>query len=81
MPISEEEFRNPSWIKFRERYPMSYDKQDKFNEINPRHNAQRYQGDVGRDGGWKYAGYNPNHQTTRTETFNIRTDDIQLKPY
>ena len=81
MPISIEEFSTPKWIKYQERYPLSYDKEDRFNEINPRHFAGRYQGTEGREGGWKQAGYNPNHQSTRVERIRVRSDDITLKPY
>lgn len=81
MPISMEEFSVPKWIRHQERYPLSYDKEDRFNEVNPRHPANRYQGDEGREGGWKQAGYNPNHQSTRVEQIRVRSDDITLKPY
>ena len=81
MPISIEEFSMPEWIKYQERYPLSYDKEDRFNEINPRHFAGRYQGTEGREGGWKQAGYNPNHNSTRVERIRVRSDDITLKPY
>jgi hypothetical protein len=81
MPIPISDFQKPRFIRLEDRWPMSYDKEDRFNEICPRHHASRYQGDVGREGGWKYAGYNPNHQSIRTETFRIRSDNITLKPY
>lgn len=81
MPISIDEYKTPTFTRLRDRYPMSYDKTDRFNEVNPRHAAGRYPGEVGREGGWKFAGYNPNHNSTRTETFNIRGDNITLKPY
>jgi len=81
MPISMEEFSNPKFIKYQERYPMSYSKLDKYNEICPRDYPPRYQGSEGREGGFKFAGYNPNHQSTRIEKFRIRSDDITLKPY
>lgn len=81
MPIPIEEYRTPSWIKIEERYPWSDDKEDRFNEICPRHYAGRYRGDIGREGGWKEAGYNPNHNSTTIETLgNIRRDNIILKP-
>ena len=80
MPISIEEYAAPEFVKTQERYPMSYDKTDRFNEINPRHNVERYPGDQGREGGWKQAGYSPEHQTTRIEQITIRSDDITLKP-
>ena len=79
MPLSEKDFREPYWIKYRERYPMSYDKKDRFNTINPRTDMARYNGD--RDTGWKQAGYNPNHQSTRVEKINLLSDTLTLKPY
>ncbi len=81
MPISEDAFREPKWIKLRDRYPTSYVADDKYNEINPRHDAGRYPGEEGREGGWKQAGYNPNHNSIALERITIRSDTIQLKPY
>lgn len=82
MPIPISDYRQPQWIRYEERYPWSDDKKDKFNEINPRHFAGRYRGGVGREGGWKQAGYNPNHDSTTLENLgDIRRDDITLKPY
>ena len=81
MPISLSEYQKPQWIKLQDRYPMSYNKEDRYNEICPRHFAGRYQGDQGREGGWKQAGYNPNHNSTRIEEIRIRADNVTLKPY
>lgn len=81
MPVDISEYATPQFIKIQERYPLSYYKEDRYNEINPRHEAGRYPGDQGREGGWKQAGYNPNHQSTRIEKIRIRTDNITLKPY
>jgi len=81
MPIPIEDYASPAFFRYEERYPMSYDKEDRFNEINPRHEVSRYRGDEGREGGWKQAGYNPNHQSTTLERIRIRSDDITLKPY
>lgn len=79
MPLSEQDFREPAWIRYQERYPMSYDKKDRFiTTMNPRLNAMRH---GGTENGWKQAGYNPNHQSTRVERISINTDEIQLKPY
>ncbi len=78
MPIDISEFSTPALTKLQQRYPMSYNKEDRFNEINPTQCAGRYQGSVGREGGWKMAGYN---HSTRIETFKIRSDNITLKPY
>lgn len=81
MPISIEEFATPQLTKLQQRYPISYVKEDRFNEINPRHEVSRYMGSEGREGGWKLAGYNPNHQSTRIEKIRVRSDDITIKPY
>lgn len=81
MPIPISEFAIPKFTRLQERYPMSYNKEDRFNEINPRHYAGRYRGSEGREGGWKQAGYNPNHNSTRVESIRVRSDDITLKPY
>lgn len=79
MPLSESDFRIPYFIKIRERYPMSYDKRAKYNTTNPRLNVERHGGV--RDTGWKQAGYNPNHNSTRVERINLFTEGITLKPY
>jgi hypothetical protein len=81
MPIDISEYATPKFVRLQDRYPMSYDKEDRFNEICPRHYAGRYLGDQGREGGWKQPGYNPNHQSTSVERIRVRLDDITLKPY
>lgn len=81
MPVSINDYAKPRFIKLEERYPMSYDKEDRFNEICPRHHAGRYRGKEGREGGWKQAGYNPNHQSTTLERIRVRADNVTLKPY
>lgn len=75
MPISIEEFREPSFIKHRTRYPLSEDKKDRFYkfETNPR--SYRGEGIT-----FPQAGYNPNHQSIRVEKINLTTDDYTLKP-
>lgn len=78
MPIPIEEFATPRFVKLENRYPMSYDKRDRFNEVFPMDNVQRC-GHGSRDG-WKQAGYNPNHQTTKLEHIDVRSDDITLRP-
>jgi hypothetical protein len=81
MTISLDELRNPRWVKIQNRYPMSYEKQDRFNEIYPQEHNERFLGSEGREGGWKFPGYNPNHQSTKTEKFNLRSDNVVIKPY
>ena len=81
MPISISDFATPKWVKLNDRYPLSYNKEDRFNETNPMLNANRHMGNVGRDGGWKLPGYNLNHNSTRTEVIRVRSDSITIKPY
>ncbi len=78
MPISIEEFRTPSWVRSKERYPISENKKDKFNTICPRHDMARYNGDPAT--GWKQAGYNPAHNSKKVERIKVDTDNITLKP-
>ena len=81
MPISIEEFSTPKLTRMQDRWPMSYDSDDRFNEINPMDCAKRYMGDEGREGGWKQPGYNVNHNTTNIERIRVRSDNITLRPY
>jgi hypothetical protein len=78
MPIDISEFATPILTRLQPRFPMSYNKEDRYCEINPMHFAGRYQGSSGKEGGWKMAGYN---HTTRVERIKIRSDDITLRPY
>lgn len=74
MPIPIEDFREPKFVRYKTRYPISEDKLDRFYkfETNPR----SYRG-----GEFKQAGYNPNHQSVSVERVNLRSDDLTLKPY
>ena len=81
MPLTEADFREPKFSRQEERYPMSRNKDDRYNEICPRHDVARYRGNEGREGGWKQAGYNPNHNSTSVEKMSIRTESVQLKSY
>ena len=81
MPIPISAYAEPKFERIRERYPMSYDKEDRYNEICPRHFASRYPGNEGREGGWKQPGYNPSHQTVTIERIRVRSDNITLRPY
>ena len=74
MAIPIEDFRQPTWIKYKERYPLSYDKKDRFYKFNT--NPRSY-----RNGGFKQAGYNVSHNSTRIENVNLESDNITLKPY
>ena len=78
MPIDISAFATPTLTRLQPRFPLSYNKEDRFNEVFPMHFAGRYQGDIGREGGWKLGGYN---HTTRVERIKIRSDDITLRPY
>lgn len=80
MPISMSDFETPKLSKLQTRYPMSYQKNDRFNEINPSTFVERYPGSEGR-GGFKFGGYNPNSQSTRIERINMWSDNITLRPY
>jgi len=81
MPIALEEFQLPSFIRLQEKYPLSYDKNAKYNEFCPRDFVGRYNHDEGYEGVFKQAGYNPNHQSTRVERIQLRSENITLKPY
>jgi hypothetical protein len=81
MPISIEEFQLPSFIRLQEKYPLSYNKLDRYNEIYPPNFEDRYNHNEGESGGFKQAGYNPNHQSTRVERVNLKSETITLKPY
>jgi len=74
MAIPIEEYRQPKWQRYRTRYPFSEDKKDRFYkfETDPRGH---------RDGDFKQAGYNVNHDSTRVERVNLKSDEYTLKPY
>lgn len=80
MPIPIEDYATPKFQRLRERYPLSYDKNDRINPVPLAHDAGRYQGTEGREGGWKQAGYNPRHQSTRIEKIRLNNLNIVLKP-
>ena len=77
MPIDISEFAEPSFIRHKERYGLfSENKRDRFPD---------YENDYKRswrgENGYKTAGYNPNHQSTRVEKVNLYSDDYTLKKY
>jgi hypothetical protein len=74
MPIDISEFREPTFIKMQERYPLSTDKKDRFIKFDTY--PRNYRG-VG--GTFPQAGYNPHHQSTRVEKINLESDDYTLK--
>lgn len=74
MPIPIEDFKEPKWIRYQERYPMSYDKSDRFHRFEDE--PRSYRG-----GAFKQPGYNVNHDTTALERVNINSDNISLRGY
>lgn len=81
MPISEDEIRNPRFIKYQDRYPLSYDKTERYTAtvVNPKVFVGRSNSIDGT--GWKLPGYNPHHNSINTERLNLSTDSPTLKPY
>jgi hypothetical protein len=81
MPISESEFREPKLTKYKERYPMSYDKNQRYTDtiVNPMVDQARSNSVDG--SGWKSPGYNPSHNSTRLERVNLTVSDPSYKPY
>ena len=77
MPIDIKEFAEPTLVRMKPRYGrFSEYKKDRF----PDYADDDKRSWRGQDG-WKQAGYNPNHQSTRVENVNLKTDDLNLKPY
>jgi hypothetical protein len=81
MPISENEYRTPRFIRYQERYPISYDKNERYTATLT--NARVYAGRANsEDGsGWKPPGYNPNHNSTTIERVNLIKDSPSFRPY
>lgn len=81
MPISDDSFRKPAFTKYKTRYPLSYDKKQRYTDtmVNPIGNQARSNSSDG--SGWKLPGYNPSHNSTRTETVNLTSESPQLKGY
>jgi len=82
MPIDINELSQPSLIRYRERYPWVEDRNYSFTNltINPRMLLDRHVG-AENGTGWRAAGYNPNHNSTRTERVIITREVHSLKPY
>jgi hypothetical protein len=74
MPISMDAYRQPKWIRYREKQPFSVDKKDKFYKFET--NLRSFRG-----GDFKQAGYNTNHDSTTVEKVNLKSDNYTLKPY
>lgn len=81
MPVSESDYREPQFIKYQERYPMTYDKNARYTDtvVNPRLPAGRSNSIDGT--GWKVPGYNKNHNSTTVERVNLTTDSPTFRPY
>ena len=81
MPISENEYREPKLVKYQERYPISYDKNDRYisTVVNPKILQSRANSVDG--SGWKQPGYNPSNNSVTTEKINLMTENPTLKPY
>lgn len=75
MPISMDEYREPAWIRDRVRYTIAGLTDQKSRFIDTADYPRNYRG-----GEFKQAGYNVNHQSTRVERINLKSDDITLKP-
>ena len=75
MPISEDEYREPSWIRYRKGYTIARDTNQRSRFMIFSDYPRSYRG-----GDIKQPGYNPNHQSTRIERVSLYTDDISLKP-
>lgn len=85
MPIDISEFASPRWTKMKTRYPWIDERNYRYRNltINPRTPIERYNADPARGDGWKAPGYNPNHNSIKTEVVrtNIDTTAQQYKPY
>jgi len=75
MPISEDAYREPSWIRYRKGYTIARDTNQRSRFIVFGDYPRNYRG-----GDFKQPGYNPNHQSTRVERTNLYSDDVTLKP-
>lgn len=77
MAIPLEEYREPKWQRYKTRYPMSENKKDRFMKFDDRNPAalRSYRGEEG----FKQAGYEPNHGSTRIEHINMEADEFTLK--
>jgi len=81
MPISESEFREPKFTRYQERYPMTYNKNERYTAtvVNPKILQARVNSIDG--SGWKLPGYNPNHNSISVERVNLTTESPTFRPY
>lgn len=75
MPISEDAYREPSWIRYREGYTVARITNKRSRFMVPSDYPRSYRG-----GDFKQPGYNPSHQSVRVERVNLYSDDVTLKP-
>lgn len=73
MPIDISEYAEPKFTRMKERHPLTEDSKDKF---LPYSEMTRNYRDAA---GFPQAGYNPNHNSTKTEKINLQTEDYSLK--
>lgn len=81
MPVSENEYREPQFIKYQERYPISYDKNVRYTDTVVSPSVFQGRSNSVDGSGWKPPGYNKNHNSTKTERVNLTTDSPSFKPY
>ncbi len=74
MPISEEVYREPSWIRYRKGWTIARQTNQRSRFMVFSDYPRNYRG-----GDFKTPGYNPNHQSVRVEKVNLYTDDLTLK--
>ena len=72
MTVTIEEIRHPKWIKIEEKYPISYNADDRY--LKCENYPRSYRG-----GGFKQPGYNPNHNILEVERVNINSDNLQFR--
>jgi len=81
MPIAESEFQKPRFIRYQDRYPLAYDKFQRYTDtvVAPKNYQARSNSLDGR-GNWKQPGYNPNHNSITIEKVSLTNESPQFKP-
>jgi hypothetical protein len=75
MPISEDEYREPQWIRYQKGYTVSRIVAERSKFMNFELYPRSY-----RNGEFRQPGYNPNHQAIRVERSNLYKEGLTLKP-
>jgi hypothetical protein len=75
MPISENEYRTPQWIRHQKGYTVSRIVAERSKFMNFELYPRSY-----RNGEFRQPGYNPNHQAIRVERSNLYKEGLTLKP-